>query len=193
MKDMDNYNNRQRFSFFCLPITNTKPSKDFSLLDAYNYIVGDTAKTKTATLRSITDERQKRDFKAKKFDYCTFSGIFKYRNDKALILHSRLLCLDFDHLPNIEEVKNTLLQDEYFETKLMFRSPSGDGLKWIVEIDINEALHLDWFNAISNYLLHTHSLQADKSGKDISRACFLPHDPYCYINPKLLRNDKETI
>ena len=143
MKNIDNHNNGQRFSFFSSPVTNTKPSKDFSLLDAYNYIVGDTAKSQTAMLRSIADERQRRDFKAKHFDYCTFSGTFQYRNDKALIQHSGLLCLDFDHISNIEEVKGQLLQDEYFETKLMFRSPSGDGLKWIVEIDTTEASHQD--------------------------------------------------
>jgi hypothetical protein len=27
----------------------------------------------------------------------------------------------------------------------------------------------------------------DKSGKDVSRACFLPHDPEAYINPKNLK------
>lgn len=182
MKDADNYNNGQRFSFFCFPITNTKPSKDFSLLDAYNYIVGDTAKAKTATLRLITDERQKRNFKAKNFDYCTFSGTFQYRNDKALIQHSGLLCLDFDHISNIEDVKRQLLQDEYFETKLMFRSPSGDGIKWIIEIDIANATHQNYFQAVANYLSKTYSLQVDKSGKDISRACFLPHDPDCVFN-----------
>jgi hypothetical protein len=26
----------------------------------------------------------------------------------------------------------------------------------------------------------------DKSGSDVSRACFLPYDPDCFINPKYL-------
>ncbi|MBQ3594674.1 MAG: virulence protein E [Bacteroidales bacterium] len=186
-------NNKRTFSFFSSPITNTKPSRDFTLLDAYNYIVGHQASHSTNRLRSIIDKDYAKQFKARNFDYCTFSGTFQYRNDKALIRHSGLLCLDFDHLNNIEEVKKILLQDEYFDTMLMFISPSGDGLKWIIEIDIEEATHKEWFNAISNYLMHTHSLQADKSGKDISRACFLPHDPFCYITPKLLRNEQETI
>lgn len=186
-------NNKRTFSFFSSPITNTKPSRDFTLLDAYNYIVGHQATHSTNSLRAITDISYARQYKARNFNYCTFSGIFNKRSDDGLIQHSGLLCLDFDHLNNIEDVKNILIQDEYFETQLLFVSPSGDGLKWIVEINTNQATHQQWFQAISNYLMYTHSLQADKSGKDISRACFLPHDPFCYITPKLLRNEQETI
>ena len=57
----------------------------------------------------------------------------------------------------------------------------------IVKIDITKATHQDYFCAISNYLSKTYLLQTDKSGKDISRACFLPHDSSCIINPKFLR------
>ena len=64
----------------------------------------------------------------------------------------------------------------------MFRSPSGDGLKWIIRINLEETSHINYFQAVSNYLSKTYSLQADKSGKDISRACFLPHDPDCIYN-----------
>ena len=185
-------NNKRTFSFFSSPITNTKPSRDFTLLDAYNYIVGHQATHSTNSLRAITDISYARQYKARNFNYCTFSGTFTKRDDKALIKHSGLLCIDFDHLENIEEVKKTLLLDEYFETQLLFVSPSGDGLKWIVEINTNQATHQQWFQAISNYLMHTHSLEADPQCRNISRACFLPHDPFCYITPKLLRNEQET-
>ena len=40
METMNNQSNTQAFSFFRMPITNTKPSSVFSLLDAYKYIVG---------------------------------------------------------------------------------------------------------------------------------------------------------
>ena len=98
METTNNQTNAHTFSFFRMPITNTKPSSVFSLLDAYNYIVGETAKNQTFKLRSITDEKQRRNFKSMNFNYCTFSGTFQYRNDKGLICHSGLLCLDFDHL-----------------------------------------------------------------------------------------------
>lgn len=182
MGTMNNQSNAHTFSFFRMPITNTKPSSVFSLFDAYKYIVGENAMKQTDILRSIIDDKQRKEFKAKNFDYCTFSGTFHYRNDKGLLRHSGLLCLDFDHLTNIEDVKKLLLQDQYFDTMLMFRSPSGDGLKWVVRINLEETSHLNYFQAASNYLSKTYSLQADKSGKDISRACFLPHDPDCIYN-----------
>lgn len=171
------------FSFFSSPITNTKPSKNFTLLDAYYYIIGDTAKERTQKLRSFGDAKQSRMFKAVNFDYCTFSGTFATRTDKALINHSGLLCIDFDHLQNLDSLRSQLLQDEYFDTQLLFRSPSGDGLKWVIEIDISQTPHADYFRAVANYLFQTYGVEADKSGKDVSRACFLPHDPNCFINP----------
>ncbi|NCB83404.1 MAG: VirE protein [Bacteroidia bacterium] len=190
----DNQNNHsldigvRHFSFFKAPVRNTIPHKSISLLDAYNYIVGDYAKQRTEKLRSIEDLKQARQFKASTFDYCTFSGMFQTRNDKALISHSGLLCIDFDHLQSVDLLRKQLLQDEYFETQLLFVSPSGDGIKWIISIsppvgDLGGFSHSNYFAAVANYILQTYGVEVDKSGRDISRACFLPHDPQAYINP----------
>jgi len=171
------------FSFFKAPITNTKPHSETTLRKVYNAIKGDYYKERTEKLQAIYDIQQARKFKASNFDYCTFSGVFTTRNDKALIKHSGLLCVDFDHLQNIELLRNQLLQDEYFDTQLLFVSPSGNGLKWIISIDANQTTHGDYFAAVANYIQQTYGVAVDKSGRDISRACFLPHDPRVYINP----------
>jgi len=176
------------FSFFKAPVRNTIPHKSICLLDAYNYIVGDYAKQRTEKLRGIKDHKQARQFKASTFDYCTFSGMFQTRNDKALISHSGLLCIDFDHLQSVDLLRKQLLQDEYFDTQMLFVSPSGDGLKWIIKIsppsgDLGGCSHSNYFAAVANYILQTYGVEVDKSGRDISRACFLPHDPQAYINP----------
>ena len=34
--------------------------------------------------------------------------------------HSGLMCLDFDHVENIGELKQQLLNHEYFDTELLF-------------------------------------------------------------------------
>lgn len=211
-----------RFSFFKAPITNLSPYKHITLVDAYNYITGRFAKKRTEVLRSLRSRRtssgdnfyaQKtaRTYKATYFDYCTFSGTFFNRNDKALIKHSGLLCLDFDHIGTpcavstnsekssknekndngkLEEIRSHLLQDKYFKTQLLFRSPSGDGLKWVIEIFPDfpdpQSNHVEYFTAIANYIRSTYGVEVDKSGKNISRACFLPNDPECYINPEYL-------
>jgi hypothetical protein len=173
------------FSFFKAPISNIIPHKSVCLRQVYNAIKGDDYKERTQQLRSISDPKEARKFKAAHFDYCTFSGVFTYRNDKALIKHSGLLCVDFDHLNNVETLFKRLLQDEYFDTQLLFRSPSGDGLKWVIPIDILQAPHDIFFAAVANYILQTYGIEVDKSGRDVSRACFLPHDPYVYLNPKI--------
>jgi hypothetical protein len=171
------------FSFFKAPVRNTIPHKSICLLDAYNYIVGEYAKQRTEKLRTITDPKQTRQFKANNFDYCTFSGTFSSRNDKNLMQHSGLMAVDFDHLPNLEEVRHALLADEYFDTQLLFVSPSGDGLKWIIPIDTSQIQHAEYFAAVANYILQTYCIEVDKSGSDISRACFLPYDPDAFIHP----------
>lgn len=174
------------FSFFRAPISNTLPHKSITLLDAYHYLIGHFARQRTLTLRSLSDAQQARRFKASNFDYCCFSGIFSKRNDNALIRHSGLMCIDFDHLPDPDDLFRRLLLDDYFDTQLLFRSPSGDGLKWIIPIDLAEYTHGDYFLAVAAYILQRYSVQIDKSGRDISRACFLPYDPNAFLNPKIL-------
>jgi len=174
------------FSFYKSPIKNTVPHKTATLLQIYNAITGDFYKERTDKLRSIPDPKQARQFKANNFDYCTFSGVFTSRNDKNLVRHSGLMAVDFDHLPNLEEVRQALLADDYFDTQLLFISPSGDGLKWIIPIDTSQTPHAEYFAAVAIYILQTYSIKVDKSGRDVSRACFLPHDPNAFIHPNNL-------
>ena len=182
------------FSFFKAPIKNTIPHKTVSLVQVYNAITGEYYKQNTEKLRSISDVVQARKYKAANFDYCTFSGVFTARNDKSLVTHSELMCIDFDHVQNIDTLRQALLADEYFDTQLLFVSPSGDGLKWIIEIDTRKAPHGEYFASVANYILQTYSVEVDKSGKDISRACFLPFDPNAFINPLLLnKHEQENI
>ena len=178
--------NIPKFSYFKAPVNNIFPKCTLNLVETYNIIKSENNKSVTRQLRTIKSKSEARKFKASKFDYATFSGTFSKRNDNALIKHSGLLTIDFDHISSTQEIKNRLLKDEYFETELLFVSPSGDGLKWIISIDITEATHQKFFNAISNYIKETYQLKVDKSGKDISRACFLPFDKNAYINPKYL-------
>lgn len=178
--------NWPRFSFYRSPITNIHPLMNITIPEAWNYITGTYATERTTVLRTLTDKKRARLHKAAAFDYVTFSGTFTERKDQGLITHSGYLCIDFDHLPDLLRIKDILLNDSRLETQLLFTSPSGDGLKWIVSIDTEKAPHAKYFQAIAAYLNATYSLQVDRSGKDISRACFLPHDPNAYIHPKYL-------
>jgi len=179
--------NLPKFSYFRCPVTNTQPTAEMTIADVYGAIKSNKYKRQTKELRSFSELESARKYKAKNFNYVTFSGLFSKRNDSALIQHSGMITLDFDHVLNLQQLKETLLQDKYFETELMFVSPSGDGLKWIISIDLKECNHQEWFQAIATYIKATYQLEVDKSGKDISRACFLPYDPMIYINPNYLK------
>jgi hypothetical protein len=177
-------NRGPKFSFFKAPISNIKPHKSITIRDAYNYIIGHYAKEQTETLRSITDKKRAKIYKAANFAYATFSGEFDIRSNNAVKAETGLLCIDFDHVAQLEVLFSKLLQDRYFETVLLFRSPSGDGLKWVIEVPTSNISRQAMFTAVENYIKQAYGVQIDKACKDVSRACFLPHDPQAYINPQ---------
>lgn len=172
------------FSYFKRPIRNIYPYNIVRLIDIYNVIKGDYFKSQTDILRKISNKAEARQFKAHNFDYVTFSGMFNMRNNNALIKHSGLIVIDFDNLSDVENTRKQLLNDSELETQLLFISPSGNGLKWVIEVDLSLATHIQYFEGIKNYLLKSYNLEIDNSGKDVTRACFLPHDLEVYINPK---------
>lgn len=177
-----------QFSFFRAPVTQNKPPHTHTDLGKlHKVITGDYHQQITTELRSIANKEENRKYKARWFNYVTFSGTFQKRGEKYLIRHSGLMVFDFDGLTNVDQVKQQLLTDEYFETQLLFVSPNGRGLKWCVEIDIDSQFtHGQWFDAISNYIKATYSIEVDKSGRDISRVCFVSYDPEAFIHPKYL-------
>ncbi|MBW6536606.1 MAG: hypothetical protein K0B11_16470 [Mariniphaga sp.] len=180
-------NIKQKFSFFKSPVTNVTPYRDITLLDAHRVITGKYYKRQTLKLRLLSDKQENRRFKATHFPYCTFSGTFTRRNEDSLILHSGLISLDFDHMKDIQTLKLQLLKDPYFQTELLFVSPNGAGLKWIVSIDVTgKYSHADWFQAIYNYIRETYNIEIDKSCRDVARASFLSHDKEAFIHPKYL-------
>ena len=175
------------FSFFRKPIQNTEPLRAIGIVDVYRYVVGHYARPQTEALRSMTSPADAKRYKATHFDYCS------KRNEKELIMHSGLMCLDFDHLENMEVVKQQLLSHEYFDTELLFTSPSGNGLKWIIPVDLKGWEHSRFFKAVANCVRATGLPMVDMSGSDVARACFLPYDPQAYINPKYNEYVEENI
>ena len=99
------------FSFFRKPVSTTEPLRCITIPDIYRYIAGPYAKKQTEMLRSITDKDEARKYKARNFDFCTFSGTFSKRSKSNLLLQSNLLCLDFDHVADIPSLKERLLKD----------------------------------------------------------------------------------
>ena len=179
-------NSNHTFSFFRRPIQNLKPTAEWTLAQAWQYITSTDAAQATRRLRELSDKDQRRAFKSTQFDYVTFSGTFSKRGKKHLIKYSGLICLDFDHLTDVEDLFQRLLQDEYFDTLLLFRSPSGNGLKWIIHINIQDSSqHEEFFESLVCYCQQTYGVTPDEHCRDLGRACFLPYDPYAYLGTNL--------
>ncbi|QKG54376.1 hypothetical protein GKZ67_19445 [Hymenobacter sp. BRD67] len=116
----------------------------------------------------------------------TPGGVFTQRNERGLVAPSGLMVLDFDKLVDLAAARSALLADPKLgpAVVLLFTSPSGDGLKCFLPTDTT-ATYLDNFKGVSRYLSRKYAalgLVPDESGKDISRACFLAHDPDAYLS-----------
>lgn len=173
-----------RIQYYKAPVSNAISNHRVGISNLFDYITGTYYKQATDTLRSIADPALRRTYKTRHFDFVCFSGLFAYRRDESLLAHSNLLCLDFDHIaPRLPELRERLPLDPYFETELLFTSPSGDGLKWVVEIDTRRTDHRTWFRALSAYVHETYGLESDPACINLSRACFLPQDTNAYVNP----------
>ena len=186
-----------KMSFFRRPIKNTKPCREASPQDIYKYLVSDYAKAHTEHIRTIADNRERSRYKAANLDYITPGGTFRSRKENELIQASGYMVIDFDHIANAKGLVKRLANDTNFETILAFRSPSGDGVKWIVALpdttkpDGTPFTYGEFFTILSNYSKKIYGIEADPSGKDICRACFLPHDPDAFLNPLYIENDIE--
>lgn len=169
------------FSFFRSPVKNTFPTDQLTIEQVHHLITGENYRSRTDELRKTTDSKQVKKLKSQSFDYVCFSGTFEKRSNDALLSYSGLLTLDLDDLNDVEKVVDQLSQDNLIDLRLLFRSPSGNGLKVIVQTNGKKEDHLSYFNAYSNYLKHYYQLVVDRSGKDIARACFLCHDSHAII------------
>jgi hypothetical protein len=179
-----------QFSYFRAPIKNITPFKSVTLAQLHQVITGRYYVGHTARCRELYKEYKQtgdkapyRAFKAKYLDYVCLSGTFSQRADDHLIKFSGYLCLDFDEVRDLNTLKASLLQDLYFETQMFFVSPSGAGLKWIIELD--QQPNDMFFSGLKGYIKKKYNHTIDNT-PDLSRACFVGFDPECFLNPKYL-------
>ena len=191
------------FSFFNAPITNNIPTRNINLLQLYKAITSDYYAAITKTYRANNNHKEAVTLKTNRFDYVTFCGTFSKRNDSSLLMPSGYMVLDIDKQKNITSIKEQLIKDVELQPTLIFVSPSGNGLKVVVDIDIglitnstNNKKLINAWQAINSYLANFYNKliipdakgnYIDPSGTDLSRACFICHDSECFINNKFLQ------
>ena len=110
-----------------------------------------------------------------------FSGKFNKREDKAIDVHSGIICLDFDDFKTKKDLKDKRLElKKDIHTRALFTSPSGNGLKALVCIPPDVENHKKYFLSLQDYY---NCEEFDKSCKNISRVCYESYDPLLYYNP----------
>jgi len=130
-------------------------------------------------IRQTDDPEERRRLKMK-LPSIGFGGTFNDR--KNLKEASNLICLDFDHVKDLEKKIFRLKFITYIYG--MFISPSGDGLKVIVRTDVEDE---ESYVKTANLLFEEFAkvgLVADKSKQNINDLCFFSYDPNAIYNPK---------
>jgi len=109
-----------------------------------------------------------------------WSGTFKRRAKDAIIKYNGMVICDVDNREDAETIRDSLAGDPHI--LLCFLSPSGHGVKILIPTEAADKTdHLAAWYSCAAYL-RTKGIELDKSGTDVSRACFACHDPGAWFN-----------
>jgi len=115
----------------------------------------------------------------------TVSAIFdEKRRKERVIKYYGVMVLDIDNLKDEEEVERIKKEIEKIEyTKMVFVSPSGLGLKIIVETNNTDVeRHTEVYKKLVNYYENQLNVEFDSQTCDVSRLCFFSYDETAYYN-----------
>ena len=212
---------KEKFSYFLPPIWNTDPEKDpLSLEEVWSYISGKETLwvfkggerdnlINTGTLQEVTDRVRslppevygdRRKGKVTSLPLVTFGGVFSKREGAGLQETSGLVHLDIDHISglpgvSLERLKESLSKDREIGLRLIFTSPSGDGLKLVCktsgEITDPESYRREFetlnYFVSQKYSIPIGSIGLDRGISDISRGCLL-----CFDYSSVLQDWEDT-
>jgi hypothetical protein len=133
-----------------------------------------------AELRAASAEHGKKSERAlslkKRLPAVLWTGMFDTRANDGLVWYSGLLCADVDDVQDrIDELKEIARSDPH--AAACFASPSGTGLKVIFRVLADHSRHSDNFATVRGHLASRYGAAIDEQAKDLSRLCFVSHDP----------------
>lgn len=116
----------------------------------------------------------------------TPSGTFSTRNKEGLIKHSGLICLDFDHLENPTQFRDSLKELKWIAYASL--SCSGSGVFALVQIEKPE-LHTRYYDALE-LVFKERGTPIDPACKDVCRLRIASYDPDAWFNHYAEKWDK---
>lgn len=158
--------------------TKSLPSVTFG--GVFDYRHSDPERLLEETRRKLETETDPEKEKSLERKIQTLSG------KKGLLSLSGYLVIDIDHISqtgvSLEELRDRLSQDREIGLRLIFVSPSGDGLKLVCKTSslmTDSQSYKGVFEALRHYINTNYSPSGeivDRSGSDITRLCLLPFD-----------------
>ena len=202
---------KDRFSYFLPPIWRDSSPQTLSLEAVWEYVSGrqtlqvervnkEGETYRIGTLQEVTDKvrslppevyQDKLKGKVTYLPLVTFGGTFTKREKESLLESSGLIGLDIDHISRLETgdtlqgLKDRLSTDREIGVRLVFTSPSGDGLKIVCktsgEITDPDSYRKE-FEILQSFVSRKYSVPIgevglDKGISDVSRGCLLCYDP----------------
>lgn len=134
--------------------------------------------------KSLAESKMEAYERAKKsLPAFTPSACFKGgRKLEFVTAYTQMVVLDIDKLSKeqLTNAKALAIQNPY--TFAAFISPSGNGLKIFVRVNSSQENHKEAFLKLQKHYEELLALPIDKSGKDVTRLCFVSYDTDLYLN-----------
>ena len=113
----------------------------------------------------------------------TTSGTFSTQRKEAFLTnYTQIINLDFDHIPSEDLANLAAIINNCKFTLASFVSPRGEGIKVFIKINSNADKHAIAYNQVANFYKSLTGFDFDPKCKDLTRLCFVSHDPDTFIN-----------
>ena len=168
----------------------TVPVEKKSLLLIGKDIISDKYKTEVEEIRNLIAQGNKAEADNKKKQLLAFtpSAVFSEKRQMPFLeMYSGFVHLDFDKLTPEQLQTAFAIISKISYTSLCFISPSGNGLKVFVEVSTELEHHDIAYLQVQKHYEDATGLKADPSCKDVTRLCFMSHDPNAY---RTIQNEK---
>lgn len=168
----------------------TIPVEKKSLLLIGKDIISDKYKPEVEEIRNLIAQGNKAEADNKKKQLLAFtpSAVFSEKRQMPFLeMYSGFVHLDFDKLTQEELQTAFAIISKISYTSLCFISPSGNGLKVFVEVSTELEHHDIAYLQVQKHYEDATGLKADPSCKDVTRLCFMSHDPNAY---RTIQNEK---
>lgn len=163
----------------------TIPVEKKSLLLIGKDIISDKYKSEIEEIRNLIAQGNKAEADNKKKQLLAFtpSAVFSEKRQMPFLeMYSGFVHLDFDKLTPQQLQAAFAIISEIAYTALCFISPSGNGLKVFVEVNTGLEHHDIAYLQVQKYYEEATGFKADASCKDVTRLCFMSHDPNAFRN-----------